>query len=219
MSAPMRLFVWGAGGHAKVVADAARRSGVWTVAGFIDDVRPERAGEEFFGSRVLGGREALAPLTVHESVAGIVAIGDCEARLRLSEWLRTEGFPVATVIHPAAVVAEGSRLGVGTFVAAGAVVAPDVEMGEAVILNTAASVDHDCVIGAGTHIGPGARLAGVVQVGRRSLVGTGAVITPGVRIGAECVLGAGALVVSDIPDGVVAYGNPARVVRSKDRID
>jgi maltose O-acetyltransferase len=44
-------------------------------------------------------------------------------------------------------------------------------------------------------------------------IGGGAIICPGVRIGARSVIGAGSVVTKDIPAGVVAVGNPCRVVR------
>ncbi len=47
-------------------------------------------------------------------------------------------------------------------------------------------------------------------------LGGGAIVCPGVRIGSDTVVGAGAVVVSDLPPGVLAVGNPARVLRRVD---
>ncbi len=44
-------------------------------------------------------------------------------------------------------------------------------------------------------------------------LGGGAIVLPGVTIGADTVVGAGAVVTRDLPAGVVAVGNPARIVR------
>jgi maltose O-acetyltransferase len=52
-----------------------------------------------------------------------------------------------------------------------------------------------------------------VEIGSDVWVGGGAIILPGVKIGSGVVIGAGSVVVRDIPDGVFAAGNPARVVR------
>jgi len=52
-----------------------------------------------------------------------------------------------------------------------------------------------------------------VEVGDDVWVGGGAVICPGVRIGARSVVGAGSVVTRDVPEGVFAAGNPARVIR------
>jgi maltose O-acetyltransferase len=53
-----------------------------------------------------------------------------------------------------------------------------------------------------------------VEIGADVWVGGGAIILPGVRIGARSVIGAGSVVVGDIPDDVLAVGNPCRVVRA-----
>ena len=53
-----------------------------------------------------------------------------------------------------------------------------------------------------------------VTIGADVWVGSGALILPGVTIGARTVIGAGSVVTRDIPEGVLAVGNPCRVVRA-----
>ena len=52
-----------------------------------------------------------------------------------------------------------------------------------------------------------------VHVGKNCWLGAGVIVMPGVSIGDGSVIGAGSVVTKDIPAGVVAYGNPCRVVR------
>lgn len=52
-----------------------------------------------------------------------------------------------------------------------------------------------------------------VHIGKNVWIGAGAVILPGVHIGDNTVIGAGAVVTKDIPENVVAFGNPCRVIR------
>jgi maltose O-acetyltransferase len=56
-------------------------------------------------------------------------------------------------------------------------------------------------------------LARPITVGPDVWLGAGAIVCPGVTIGAGTVIGAGSVVVKDVPAGVVAAGNPCRVVR------
>ena len=55
-----------------------------------------------------------------------------------------------------------------------------------------------------------------VTIGDNVFIGAGTIVLPGVSIGNNVVIGAGSVVSRDIPDGSVAVGNPARVVKSLD---
>jgi maltose O-acetyltransferase len=55
-----------------------------------------------------------------------------------------------------------------------------------------------------------------IAIGDNAWLGGGVVVLPGVRVGDNSVVGAGSVVTRDVPDGVLAFGNPARVVRSLD---
>ena len=52
-----------------------------------------------------------------------------------------------------------------------------------------------------------------VYIGENTWIGAGAVIVPGVRIGKNTIIGAGSIVTKDIPDNVIAVGNPCHVLR------
>ena len=53
-----------------------------------------------------------------------------------------------------------------------------------------------------------------VYIGENTWIGAGVVIVPGVHIGSNTVIGAGSVVTKDIPDNVIAVGNPCRVIRN-----
>jgi acetyltransferase EpsM len=199
-----------------VVADIVRLAGLYEVAGFLDDRRPERDGTSFRGRRVFGGPGHLERLRAGGVTHALLAFGDCEARLQRARDLLDRGFALATAVHPRAVVAEDVEVGPGTVVAAGAVLNPGARLGANVIVNTGSCVDHECDIHDGAHLCPRTVLAGRVTVGRAAWVGVGAVVREGLTIGAGSVIGAGAVVLRDVPERVVAYGVPARVVRTTD---
>lgn len=207
--APPRLAIWGAGGHAKVVAEAVRRAGVWEVAGFLDDQTPERAGEAFAGSVILGGRSALAALREAGVTALHLAFGHNEARQTLGAELAAAGFQLPVVTDPSAVVASSARLGDGCFIGPGAIVNADARLGRHVIVNSGVIVEHDTVVDDAVHLAPRACLAGHVQIGALSFVGAGSVVRDRVRIGRACTVGMGSIVVRDLSDDTLAYGCPA----------
>lgn len=58
-----------------------------------------------------------------------------------------------------------------------------------------------------------------VHIGRNCWIGAGAIILPGITIGDNVVVGAGSVVTKDLPSGVVAVGNPCRVLRQVNEHD
>lgn len=76
------------------------------------------------------------------------------------------------------------------------------------------SEDHPIHLGSDVTIGHGAIVHGCT-VGDNSLIGMGAIVLDGAVIGKDCIIGAGSLVTKGtvIPDGSLAFGSPARVVR------
>ncbi len=200
----MRLFVIGAGGHAKVVLATAMELGM-EVAGVLDD-DPSKWGTMLLGIRVLG---PLSLLQQEGEPWAVLAIGDNATRKRLDQ--KIKGVRWATLVHPKAYVHPTVTLGEGTVVFAGAFIQPMARVGRHAIVNTGAIVEHDCEVGDFAHLAPGVRLAGGVKVGNECLVGIGTSAVPLIHIGDRSIIGAGSVVVRDIPPGVVAYGIPAQV--------
>jgi len=199
------IFLFGSGGHAKVIADIVERQGEFRIVGLLDDDRA-RHGSTVFGYRVLGGRTDLAALGLG---VGIVAVGSNSARRKIAEALAGMGVDFVSAIHPGAWIARGATIGLGTVVMAGAVINSDAEIGRHAIVNTGASVDHDCVVGDFAHIAPKATLCGTVRVGPGAMVGAGSTVIENRTVGYDCVIGAGATVVRDVPPGAKVLGTPA----------
>jgi len=194
-----KLFVFGASGHGKVVADIAALCG-YDFAGYIDDNAEGALSYDDF-------------LNTHAEAYVALGIGNNDSRANVYRRLKDHGTKVATLIHPAATVAESARIGEGSVVMANAVINPDALVERGTIINTAAVIEHDNVIDQFVHISPGALLAGNVTVSEFSHVGIGTSIIQGVRIGSHCIIGAGSTVLEEIPDRSTAVGTPAKVIK------
>lgn len=197
------LLIFGAGGHGRVVADAARASG--TTGLLASDRNPALCQGELLPGIPLHRPDAPAPA---QATSVHVAIGHNAARERESQALGPQR--LRTVCHPAASVSPFAQLGAGSFVAAQAVVAPGARLGLGVIVNHGAVVDHDCRVGDFAHIAPGAVLGGGVRIGNRVLLGAGAVVQPGLTVVADAVIGSGTVVCQNIDTPGTYVGVPAR---------
>jgi sugar O-acyltransferase (sialic acid O-acetyltransferase NeuD family) len=202
------LIIVGAGGHGRVVLDAANARRL-PVNGFIDTVA--RRGEEVNGCTVLGNNGLLDDRECLSAHTFIVAIGNQKVRRELS-LLLLERASLSTVIHPRTMISSSASIGAGTAIIAGAIVNANAKVGRFCILNTGCTVDHDNYLADGVQVCPGVHLAGNVRCGADAFIGTGAVAIPGISIGANAIVGAGATVIRDVPDSAKVVGNPARIL-------
>lgn len=211
-----RLAIVGASGHGVTALDAARMEDKYEIAGFIESNKPR--GTEVAGLRVLGSvAEVAKAMAESEFETVLIGISDNWIRHQVWEQMRVAApdLKLASVIHPSATVADTAVLGEGALVLAGAVINPNCVVGENCIINTKASLDHDSRMHSYSSLLPGATIAGNVEIGRYSCICAGAVVSHKVIIGEHVVLGAGAVALSDIPDGTLAYGTPAKAARQR----
>lgn len=199
------LVIVGASGHGKVVADIAERNGYTDIV-FLDDNQQVTSCGIY---KVVGEcKDALN----YKDADFIVAIGNAKVRRKIQSEFTEMGLHIVSLIHPAAVIAQNVKIGIGTVVMAGAVVNPYTEIGQGCIINTCASVDHDCRIGDFAHISIGAHVAGTVTIKENTWIGAGATISNNIEIVADCTIGAGAVVVHDIQETGTYIGIPARKI-------
>jgi UDP-N-acetylbacillosamine N-acetyltransferase len=205
-------MIVGAGGHARVVASILALDPDILIVGVADRT------EEHFGERV-GSSQVLATFEQTDvwerlgAAAAAIAIGDNKERAAMFDRLTAAGWPIAQAIHPTAIIEASAVLGQGCVACAGSIVGAEAVLGDNVLINTAATVDHESRVGAHAHIGPGVVLAGRTCIGELSFIGAGSTIRDGVIVGARTVVGCGSVVVDNLPDGVIAFGVPARVRR------
>lgn len=203
------LVVFGTGGHAKSVADAAIEQGL-AIRAFVGQ---EGSPAKFLDTQVV---QELAPSLMSDDFLITVAIGDNYLResVTADALARYPRAQLATIVHPSAAVSKLAHVEGGATILQGAVVGASARVGPGALVNSSAVVDHDCNLGQFVSVGPGAVLGGGVRVGRRSAIGIGATVKHGVPVGEDVIVGAASYVHTEIPACVVAYGVPAIVIRS-----
>ena len=118
-----------------------------------------------------------------------------------------------TIINKSSFISSTNKIGLGVHINSLVSIAAFTTIAEFVSINRNASIGHHCTIGSFTTINPGVNIAGNVKIGTGSLIGMGANVIDGVEIGSNTIIGAGSVVTKNIPDNVVAYGNPCKIIR------
>lgn len=199
-----RLIIIGAGGHGKVVADIALKSG-YTDISFVDD----NTDGECMGFPIVGKSSEIERHNDGDTDF-VIAIGNNSVRQSLAE---RHSVNWATLVHPSAQIGSYVSIGEGSVVMACAVVNPAATVGRHCIINSGAIVEHDNRLCDYVHISPGAKLSGNVRVGERTWIGVGACVVNNVEICADAMIGAGAVVTKTINDKGTYIGVPARKIK------
>jgi sugar O-acyltransferase (sialic acid O-acetyltransferase NeuD family) len=198
-----KIAIIGASGHGKVIADIARKNGYEEIVFLDDNDMIHSCG----GYPVIGKSFDARTMMIDM----IVGIGNASIRKQIQETLNEKN--IVTLIHPNAVVADDSTIGVGSVVMAGTVINPGTKIGKGCIINTGASVDHDCVIEDYVHVSVGAHVAGTCYIGEESWIGAGTTISNNVNICSNCMIGAGTVVIKDIKEPGTYVGVPAEMIK------
>jgi sugar O-acyltransferase (sialic acid O-acetyltransferase NeuD family) len=120
------------------------------------------------------------------------------------------------IIHSSSQISKTTKLGGGCLINSLVSIAAHTVLGNFVSLNRNSSVGHHTTLGDFVTIQPGANVAGFVNIGEGSLIGIGANVIDGIKIGKNSIIGAGSVVTKDIPDNVIAYGNPCKIIRKNE---
>ena len=212
---PSKLVVIGTGGLGRETLWALRtpeagKSGrPREVLGFLT-CHEDQHGTEVCGLPVLGAESWVIG---RADVAAVCCIGDPRARLRLVQWLESEGVFFATAVHPTASMSEYVEIGAGSLVGARAVLTSQVAVGRNAVIGAGAVVSHDCHLEDFATLAPGVLLAGGVRVEYGAELGVGATVRPEQIVGRGALVGAGSAVVDLVEENTIVVGVPARPMK------
>jgi len=200
--AKTKIFIYGSGGHGRVVADIIKaQKDKFKLMGFIDD-NPKAKDITF--------KEFLEFYQNHSVALGI---GDNTQREKIYQKLKKHKINIATLIHPSAIISKSAKIAKGVVIMPNAVVNSKAKIAKGAIINTSAVIEHDCIVKAFAHISPLGALAGAVKISKKAHIGIGTSIIADIHIGANSIVGAGSVVIRDIPKNSTAVGVPTRIVK------
>jgi sugar O-acyltransferase (sialic acid O-acetyltransferase NeuD family) len=207
------LYVYCAGGFGKEVMDVARRLNAlrrrWSAIHFLDDVCVESSR---YGAKVVRFDDLLSDGLWRQGEV-VIANGEPAVRDKLARRLAAVQATLGVVVDVSTLVADSAHLAPGAVVTPLCSISSDARLERNAAVNTMSIVGHDVVVGENTVISSMVNIGGASKIGKNSYIGMGALIKESVVIGDDVIIGMGSVVYADIPDGVIALGNPARPMR------
>jgi sugar O-acyltransferase (sialic acid O-acetyltransferase NeuD family) len=211
------IVVIGGGNQAHYVIDIIEKEGKYNIVGIIDSIH--EVGTNRFDYKIIGRQENIVDLiNQYDICGGLIAIGDNWLRNKIYNQIieSVPNFKFINAIHPSVIIGNNVKIGEGVTAMAGVIFNPRSIIGNFTFFATGAQVEHDCIISDFASISAGSITGGYVKLGKYSALTLGVTVLDRLEIGENTVVGAGSLVLKSLPSNVLVYGNPAKIVRSRE---
>ncbi|MBN1187868.1 MAG: NeuD/PglB/VioB family sugar acetyltransferase [Bacteroidales bacterium] len=210
------IVLIGGGTHVRYCIDIIEQEKKYNIVGITDPYLS--VGTEIMGYKIIGRQEEIKDLIVYYKIeAGIITIGDNWIRKLVKDAVTNivPEFEFVSTIHPSVIIGRNSSIGKGTVMMAGCIISPNVVIGDFCFFATGAILEHDSVMEDFSSLSAGSVTGGKVKIGKYTAITLSVTIFDRISIGEHSVIGSGSLVTKDIPGNVIAYGNPAKIIRSR----
>lgn len=211
----MILGIFGAGGLGREVFDLAtlinEKSNKWEKILFVDD---KLFDTKINNVPVISYNEAISSYGKHLEIT--VGVGEPSVREIVFERLRRDQIPVVTLIHPNVGIPKTTSIGEGVTIQTGCFISCNTVIEDDVFIQPNVNVGHDNILKKGCIISGLVNLAGHVTVGQNTYIGISTAVKQGVSIGDYCIIGMCSAVYSNIPNEMIAMGNPARPMKKNE---
>ncbi len=209
----MILGIYGAGGLGREVYELAsvinahdRR---WNKIIFIDDSDDVKDLRKV----PIIDYKNLIDIDSKEEIEICIGIGEPEVREKIYKKLVNENINISTLVHPDVKIPDSTKIGEGTIICKFVSITCDIDIGENVYVHPMACIGHDAKVGDHSIVSSFVDIAGDCILGHKTFLAIGVILKQGIKIGSNAIVGLGSVVHNDIPDSVIALGNPARPMK------
>jgi len=193
----IKIFIYGAGGHGRVIGDIALRNGYEIE--FIDD-----GNNNFLTFNEFKQKFKEANI--------IIGIGDNKIRKEKFELCEYLGYNIISLIDKSTIIGNNVEIEKGSVIMPNCVINNNVKIKKGTIINSGAIIEHDCEIKEFSHISPNVALAGGVKVGKLTHIGIGSSVIEQIEIGDNVIIGAGSVVIRNVENNKKMVGVPAKEI-------
>jgi sugar O-acyltransferase (sialic acid O-acetyltransferase NeuD family) len=157
--------------------------------------------------------ELFEDIDLNEYDKLILGVYQPQNKIKIIKSLSSETDKFINIIHDGLEISKMSKIGRGVLINSKVSIAAHTNIGDYVTINRNVSIGHHTNIGDYCSINPGVNIAGNVTIGEGVTIGMGTNVLDSRKIGRNTIIGAGSVVTKDIPDNVIAYGNPCKIIR------
>ncbi|MBQ7561946.1 MAG: NeuD/PglB/VioB family sugar acetyltransferase [Synergistaceae bacterium] len=206
------LGIFGAGGLGREVLELARiinaKSQKWSEIYFIVNV--EINSKQVNNINVISYEEFCDKYVGSSEIT--VAVGEPQVREKIFHKLDDDNIKLASLIHPDIYIPDSTIIGRGVTIQYGCFISCNVTIKDYVYIQPHCNIGHDDLLQEGCMISGFGNIAGNVSIGKFTYIGLSAALKEKISIGDKSIIGMGSVVYKNVPDSVVALGNPARVI-------
>lgn len=196
------IVIIGAGDLGKevvwLVEDINKNKPTYVILGFLDD-DVSKVGEEFYGYKVLGNDDILEDLQKKSNVGAVIAIQKGDIRKKI-----VERHPVfndwVTLVHPTAVIASTSSVGIGSIVFPYVSISVDSKLGDFNLYYINCTICNDCKLGDYVSVMSNASISEHSMIGDEGFLSAGCTIYPHINLARHVSVGVGVAVCKDYGD-------------------
>ena len=209
----MILGIYGAGGLGREVYELASLINAhdrrWNKIIFIDDSDDVKDLRKI----PIIDYKNLIDIYSKEEIEVCIGIGEPEVREKIYKKLVNENINISTLVHPDVKIPDSTKIGEGTIICKFVSITCDIDIGENVYVHPMACIGHDAKVGDHSIVSSFVDIAGDCILGHKTFLAIGVILKQGIKIGSNAIVGLGSVVHNDIPDSVIALGNPARPMK------
>jgi len=209
------MLIIGAKGFAKEVLEILYQLNQVDNIAFYDDVNNNIPDTLYNKFNVLKSNKEAQKFISNSDNRFTIGIGNPSLRKQLYIRFIELGGIFTSVISPLAQIGHyGNHIEEGCNIMTGTVVTNGITIKKGVLINLNCTIGHDSIIGNFVELSPGVHVSGNCVIGDYSVLGTNVTVLPNVTIGKNVIIGAGAVVTKNIPDNSLAFGVPAKIIKS-----
>jgi sugar O-acyltransferase (sialic acid O-acetyltransferase NeuD family) len=157
--------------------------------------------------------KVLEDLELNDYGKFVLGVYQPQHKIKIIKSLNPDINKFTNIIHDGLEISKMSKIGRGVLINSKVSIAAHTTIGDFVSINRNVSIGHHTIIKDYCSINPGVNIAGNVIIGEGTTIGMGVNVIDGIKIGKDVIIGAGSLVTKDIPDNVVAYGSPCKIIK------